>query len=60
MKEKSKKNFSAISEGMILPSIELDKGIIRKTIIDKNGMTHEVEHEIKLPKIIRKKDDVKQ
>lgn len=34
---------------LILPEIKNEKCKIRKTVVDKNGLTHEVEEIIELP-----------
>ena len=46
-----------IPEGMIIPELETVKGNIRKTMIDENGLTYEIEEEIDIP--IFPKDDNK-
>jgi len=50
-------NNPIIPSDMKLPSTIMDKGIIRKTLIDENGMTYEIEQEIDLPIIIHKDDN---
>lgn len=43
-----KTGFHDITD-MILPEMPFSEGTIRKTLIDENGMMHEVEETIELP-----------
>lgn len=48
--------IDAIPEGMELPTVKTVKGIIRKTLLDENGMPYEVEEEIEMPDIDLKEE----
>lgn len=41
----------AIPEGMELPTVKTVKGVIRKTLLDENGMSYEVEKELEMPDV---------
>ncbi len=47
--KKDMKDFKDVPKGMILPDLEMGKAKIRKTMLDKNGMSYEVEEEIDIP-----------
>lgn len=43
------KSNSESEKKLILPQIETQKCKVRKTVVDENGLTHEIEEIIKLP-----------
>lgn len=43
------KNNDKSEKNLILPQIETQKCKVRKTVVDENGLTHEIEEIIELP-----------
>lgn len=51
-----KEEYEKLKKELKLPKVEMTKGVVRKTRIDKTGKTYEVEETIELPVIHRRED----